>query len=139
MEHLIMRVGLSREAGGKIIYAARIGYASQGVVYAVLGVLALLAAFGESKGRLTDGKGAVQAIGDQPLGGVLLWVTAAGLAWKRPGVPTQWTRVIDRNPEAMKPDPLPGYVWLQSPGKVLHVEERVLEFMWNTTEGGPSA
>jgi hypothetical protein len=28
----------------------------------------------------------------------------------------------------MNPEPLPGYVWLDTPGKVLHVEERVLEF-----------
>jgi hypothetical protein len=51
-----------------------------------------------------------------------------GLAWKRPGLPTYWTRVLERNPEAMSPEPLPGYVWLDAPGKVLHVEERQLEF-----------
>ena len=28
----------------------------------------------------------------------------------------------------MNPDPLPGYVWLETPEKVLHIEERVLEF-----------
>ena len=33
-----------------------------------------------------------------------------------------------RNPEAMNPDPLPGYVWLATPGKMLHVDERNLEF-----------
>jgi hypothetical protein len=36
--------------------------------------------------------------------------------------------VLERNPEAMRPEPLPGYVWLDTPGKVLHVEERYLEF-----------
>jgi hypothetical protein len=51
-----------------------------------------------------------------------------GIAWKRPGVPTQWTRVLNRNPEAMTPEPMPGHVWLETPGKVLHVDERVLEF-----------
>jgi hypothetical protein len=30
--------------------------------------------------------------------------------------------------EAMNSEPLPGYVWLVTPGKVLHVDERVLEF-----------
>ena len=49
------------------------------------------------------------------------------LAWKRPGLPTQWTRVLERNPEAMNPA-LPGYVWLDTPGKVLHVPEAHLEF-----------
>ena len=28
----------------------------------------------------------------------------------------------------MNPDALPGYVWLATPGKVLHVDEWVLEF-----------
>jgi hypothetical protein len=51
-----------------------------------------------------------------------------GLAWKRPGLPTEWAPVLQRNPEAMNPDPLPGYVWLESGGKVLHVAERDLEF-----------
>jgi hypothetical protein len=50
------------------------------------------------------------------------------LAWKRPGLPTEWTRVLERNEEAMNPDPLPGYVWLDTPGKVLHVEAARLEF-----------
>jgi hypothetical protein len=36
--------------------------------------------------------------------------------------------VLERNPEAMNPDPLPGYVWLDTPGKVLHADERHLEF-----------
>jgi hypothetical protein len=50
------------------------------------------------------------------------------LAWKRPGLPTAWTRVLERNLEAMKPEPLPGYVWLDTPGKVLHVSAVALEF-----------
>jgi hypothetical protein len=29
------------------------------------------------------------------------------LAWKRPGLPTEWTRVLERNEEAMRPEPLP--------------------------------
>ena len=46
------------------------------------------------------------------------------LAWKHPGLPTTWTRVLERNPEAMNPEPLPGHVWLDTPGKVLHTDER---------------
>jgi hypothetical protein len=34
----------------------------------------------------------------------------------------------ESEPEAMNSEPLPGYVWLVTPGKVLHVDERVLEF-----------
>jgi hypothetical protein len=50
------------------------------------------------------------------------------LAWKHPGLPAFWVRVLERNPEAMKPDPLPGYMWLDTPGKVLHANENQLEF-----------
>jgi hypothetical protein len=35
--------------------------------------------------------------------------------------------MLERNPEAMKPDPLPRYVWLDTPGKVLHVPAHHLE------------
>ena len=47
-------------------------------------------------------------------------------AWKRPGLPTEWTRVLERHPEGVKA--LPGYVWLDLPGKPLHVAEHQLEF-----------
>jgi hypothetical protein len=36
--------------------------------------------------------------------------------------------VLERNPEAVNPDPLPGFVWLATPGKMLHADERYLEF-----------
>ena len=50
------------------------------------------------------------------------------LAWKRPGLPTEWTPVLERNPEAMKPEPLKDYVWLDTPGRPLHVWASHLEF-----------
>jgi hypothetical protein len=50
------------------------------------------------------------------------------LAWKHPGLPTDWVRVLERNLEAINPEPLPGYVWLDNPGKVLHVPAHHLEF-----------
>jgi hypothetical protein len=50
------------------------------------------------------------------------------LAWKRPGRPTYWVRVLERNPEAMRPEPLPGYVRLDSRPKRLHVRAAHLEF-----------
>ncbi len=49
------------------------------------------------------------------------------LAWKRPGLLTEWVPVLERNPEAMDPEPLPGYVWLDVPGRPLHVAESKLE------------
>lgn len=42
--------------------------------------------------------------------------------------PSEWTRRLERNPEAMNPEPLPGYVWLDVPGKVLHVPAADPEF-----------
>ena len=49
-----------------------------------------------------------------------------GLAWKRPGLPTDWVRVLERHPEGVAA--LPGHVWLDMPGKVRHVPARELEF-----------
>jgi hypothetical protein len=48
------------------------------------------------------------------------------LAWKRPGLPTSWVQVLERHPEGV--EALPGYVWLDTPGKMLHVEVSRLEF-----------
>jgi hypothetical protein len=50
------------------------------------------------------------------------------LAWRHLGLPTTWTRVLERNPEAMSPEPQAGCVWLDTFGKVLHVEAARLEF-----------
>ncbi len=57
------------------------------------------------------------------------------LAWKHPGMPTEWTRVLERNEEAMNPEPLPGYVLLDTAGKVLHVEASRLEFRTDPAGG----
>jgi hypothetical protein len=47
-------------------------------------------------------------------------------AWKRPGLPTGWVRVLERHPEGAVAQE--GYVWLDMPGKVRHVGEHELEF-----------
>jgi hypothetical protein len=60
--------------------AARFGYVAHGVVYGLVGALALLAAFGLSGGRLTDGKGAVHRIGETGWGVPLLWAIGVGVA-----------------------------------------------------------
>ncbi|MGF1481673.1 MAG: DUF1206 domain-containing protein [Cyanophyceae cyanobacterium] len=72
---------------------ARFGYATKGAVYGLIGVLALMAAFG-SGGKTTDTQGALHTIAGQPFGQVLLIVIAIGLlgyalwrlveAWKDP-------------------------------------------------------
>jgi hypothetical protein len=57
---------------------ARLGYAARGVVNLLIGLLALLAAFGQGGGA-TGSKGALQTLLFQPLGNVFLAVVALGL------------------------------------------------------------
>jgi hypothetical protein len=57
---------------------ARAGYLTKGIVYGLVGALALLAAFGEG-GALGGGRTAVRTIGEQPFGRALLIATGAGL------------------------------------------------------------
>lgn len=66
-------------AGPTIEFLARAGYAAKGVVYGLVGGLALLAAF-NSGGQTTGSRGALRSLLDQPFGQVLLGVIAAGLA-----------------------------------------------------------
>ncbi|MBH8555548.1 DUF1206 domain-containing protein [Nostocaceae cyanobacterium CENA357] len=57
---------------------ARFGYISKGIVYAIVGLLAVQVAFGTG-GRTTDTKGALQTIVNQPFGKFLLALVAIGL------------------------------------------------------------
>lgn len=58
----------------------RIGIAARGVLYMVLGVLALQFAFGDASSQQVSDSGAVAFVKQQPFGTVLLWVLAIGLA-----------------------------------------------------------
>jgi hypothetical protein len=49
------------------------------------------------------------------------------LVWKHPGLPREWALVLERNEDAMRPEPLPGYVWLDTRGKRTHVWVEHLE------------
>jgi hypothetical protein len=57
----------------------RLGFAARGAVYLIVGWLALLAAVGVGTAAVTDKKGALEAIAQQPQGAVLLWIVAGGL------------------------------------------------------------
>lgn len=57
-------------------WLARLGYAARGIVYALVGILAIQAAFG-SGGETTDTRGAVQKIAQEST--ALLWLVALGL------------------------------------------------------------
>lgn len=71
---------VAAEAGDSDKYKAlaRLGYASRGVVYIIVGALAVLAAWGGG-GQTTDTKGALQSLMDEPFGAVLIGVLALGL------------------------------------------------------------
>ena len=58
---------------------ARVGYASRGVIYITIGALAIAVAR-RSGGETTDSRGALERIGDQPLGRAALAIIALGLA-----------------------------------------------------------
>ncbi len=68
-----------------VIWLARLGYAVRGIVYLIIGGLAIKLATGYG-GKATDQQGALQAIGQQPFGKFLLVVVAIGLVgyalWK---------------------------------------------------------
>jgi hypothetical protein len=66
-------------ASAPIEKLSRLGYAVHGLIYIVIGVLAAQLASG-SRGELADPPSAILAIAEQPFGGVLLTVTAVGLA-----------------------------------------------------------
>ena len=69
----------------KFRWLVRLGYAARGVVYVVIGVLAVKLALGDG-GKTTDQQGALGTIAQQPFGKVLLTLVAVGLlgyaAWR---------------------------------------------------------
>ena len=69
----------ARHASPWVEWISRFGYAAKGVVYIVMGVLAVLAAVEAGGGSTTDQNGAFQTIEEAPFGQVLLGVVAAGL------------------------------------------------------------
>ncbi|WLW57818.1 DUF1206 domain-containing protein [Streptomyces sp. YU58] len=58
--------------------AARAGLTARGVIYLLVGVLALQIAFGDGKEQADRG-GALAALSDKPFGAVLLWALGIGL------------------------------------------------------------
>lgn len=63
----------------------RLGFAAKGVVYLIIGAIAVRAAIGTG-GETTGPRGALQEIAERPMGETLLWVVALGLigyaAWR---------------------------------------------------------
>jgi hypothetical protein len=73
--------GRAREAGHSkaLRAAARGGLVARGVVYVLVGSLAVQIAFGHG-GKQADRSGALQTVAGTPGGGILLWALAAGFA-----------------------------------------------------------
>ena len=67
-----------RDAKPWIRRFGRFGYMAKGVVYAMIGILALLAAFGPG-GETTGTSGALYSIAEMPFGELVLWVIGIGL------------------------------------------------------------
>src|SRR4051812_35440480 len=73
------RIQARRAARGSAMeYAARAGFTARGVIYLLVGVLALQIAFGDG-GRQADRGGALAALADKPFGSVVLWALGIGL------------------------------------------------------------
>ncbi|MEU5765258.1 DUF1206 domain-containing protein [Streptomyces asoensis] len=73
------RVRAERAARGSVTKgAAKAGFAARGVIYLLVGLLALQIAFGDS-GHEADRRGALAEIAEKPFGSVLLWALGIGL------------------------------------------------------------
>ncbi|GGQ67665.1 DUF1206 domain-containing protein [Streptomyces asoensis] len=73
------RVRAERAARGSVTKgAAKAGFAARGVIYLLVGLLALQIAFGDS-GHEADRRGALAEIAEKPFGSVLLWALGVGL------------------------------------------------------------
>ncbi|MFF1908538.1 DUF1206 domain-containing protein [Kitasatospora sp. NPDC058218] len=59
---------------------ARVGLCARGVIYVLVGALAVQIGFGDKSGQQAERSGAVGTIGEQPFGRVLLWALVVGLA-----------------------------------------------------------
>ncbi|HEX4187734.1 MAG TPA: DUF1206 domain-containing protein [Solirubrobacteraceae bacterium] len=75
----VRRSGDSAVEGDAFTWLARAGLVARGVVYGVIGLLALKVALG-SGGKDTNQQGALQTIAQQPFGKLLLVAVALGLA-----------------------------------------------------------
>lgn len=61
-----------------VVILARCGYAAKGIVYLLIGVLALMAAMGPG-GKTTDSTGALHTLAAQPMGKIMLGLIGIGL------------------------------------------------------------
>lgn len=70
------QLGKLRPWVGRVV---RLGYLAKGVIYSLIGVLALRAAFGLRGGRLTDPSGVLRTLLSQPFGREMLAIIGIGI------------------------------------------------------------
>ncbi|MFD7136293.1 DUF1206 domain-containing protein [Streptomyces sp. NPDC059894] len=74
------RAGAERAARGSgTKWAAKAGLTARGVIYLLVGALALQIAFGHEERQQADRQGALAELSGKPFGSVLLWALGAGL------------------------------------------------------------
>lgn len=77
---------LARELRPWVAPIVRLGYAAKGIIYLLIGVLAVRLAFGFDGGRVTDATGALRVLMNQPFGFFLIAAIAVGIlayaAWQ---------------------------------------------------------
>ncbi|MEU6126414.1 DUF1206 domain-containing protein [Streptomyces sp. NPDC047123] len=66
--------------GRGVAAVARAGFVGRGVLYLLIGALALRIAFSDGGGRQADRGGALAEIAEKPFGNILLWLLGAALA-----------------------------------------------------------
>jgi Domain of Unknown Function (DUF1206) len=74
-----MQHEVKRASARGVVVAARLGYLTHGIIYGLVGALALLTALGQAGGRITGGEGAVRHIGRTAWGEPLLYAVALGM------------------------------------------------------------
>ncbi|MBT2213605.1 MULTISPECIES: DUF1206 domain-containing protein [Actinomadura] len=77
-ETTVERVGRKAAGHPGFHYMTRGGLVARGLLYLLIGWLALQVAFGDGGGKEADRTGALQAVAEKPGGPVVLWLMAAG-------------------------------------------------------------
>jgi hypothetical protein len=62
---------------GPLIFLARAGFVARGIMYILIGWIALLVAFGKT-GQQADRTGALHEVSSTPFGEVILWILVIG-------------------------------------------------------------
>lgn len=80
MRQAVAGQDVKRASARGVVVAARLGYLTHGLIYGLVGALALLTALGQSGGRITGSEGAIRHVGRTDWGQPLLYAIAVGLS-----------------------------------------------------------